>query len=78
MSHSPNQPAKKKKVSWRDEPFPELEVLPLALAGNWIAWSGDGLKIVAYAKTLVEAEQLARAAGEPEPIMERHPGVGRL
>lgn len=57
---------------------PEPEVLTLALAGNWIAWSGDGLRIVACAPTLVEAEELAHAAGEPEPIMERHPGRYRL
>ena len=60
------------------EPEPEPEVLPLALAGNWIAWSGDGLRIVAYAPELVEAEELAHAAGEPEPIMQRHPGAYRL
>ncbi len=77
MSQTPNPSAQPKKVSWRDQPFPEPEVLPLALAGNWIAWSGDGLKIVAYAKTLVEAEELAHAAGEPEPIMQRHPGTAR-
>ena len=58
--------------------FEEPEVLPLELAGNWIAWSGDGLRIVAYAPELVEAERLAHAAGEPEPILQRHPGRYRL
>lgn len=54
------------------------EVLPLWLAGHWVAWSGDGQRIVAYARKLVEAEELAHAVGEPEPILERHPGAGRL
>ena len=62
----------------RKEGAPEPEVLPQSLAGNWIAWSFDGLRIVAHAKTLEEAEQLAHAAGEPEPIFEFHPGMGRL
>ena len=56
----------------------EPEVLPLALAGNWIAWSSDGMQIVAWSRSLIEVENLAHAAGEPDPIFERHPGVGRL
>ena len=56
----------------------EPEVLPLWLAGNWVAWSEDGLRIVAYAPTLVEAEELAHAVGEPDPIFQLHPGIGRL
>ena len=35
---SPTQPRRR-----APETEPEPEVLPLALAGNWIAWSGDGL-----------------------------------
>lgn len=52
----------------------EPEVLPLSLAGNWVAWSSDGMRIVAAAPTIEEAERLAFEAGEPEPILERHPG----
>ena len=60
----------------RPEPGPdrEPEILPLSLAGQWIAWSSDGMRIVASAVTSEEAEQLAIAAGESEPILQRHPG----
>jgi hypothetical protein len=54
------------------------EVLPLSLAGKWVAWSSDGMRIVAAGDTIVEAERLAAEAGEPKPILERHPGRARL
>jgi hypothetical protein len=56
----------------------EPEILPLSLAGKWVAWSSDGMKIIASAETSEEAERLAIATGEPEPILERHPGRYRL
>ena len=78
MSQAVDQAARRWAGDRRQKGDPEPEVLPLSLAGNWIAWSYDGLRIVAYAKTLVEVEQLAHAAGEPEPIFEMHPGTARL
>ena len=56
------------------EPDQQPEILPLSLAGQWVAWSSDGMRIVASAPTSEEAELLAIASGEPEPILERHPG----
>ncbi len=56
----------------------EPEVLPLSLAGQWVAWSSDGMQIVAAASTIAEAERLATEAGEAEPILELHPGRARL
>ena len=50
----------------------EPEILPLSLAGKWVAWSSDGLRIVASAESIEDAERLAAEAGEPEPILERH------
>ena len=61
-----------------ERPAGEPEVLPLSLAGKWVAWSSDGMRIVAASESSEEAEQLAIAAGEPEPILERHPGRYRL
>ncbi len=78
MSQVVDRPTNSPEENDRRMRFEEPEVLPLSLAGNWIAWSADGLRIVAYAKTLVGAEELAHAAGEPEPIMQLHPGAGRL
>ena len=63
---------------YQDSEDQEPEVLPLSLAGKWVAWSSDGLRIVAAADTIDEAERLAAEAGEPEPIFERHPGRARL
>ena len=53
-------------------PLPES--LPLSLAGRWVAWSADGMRIVASAVTSDEALDLAHEAGEPEPILQRHTG----
>ena len=61
-----------------DSPSQEPEILPLSLAGKWVAWSSDGMRIVAAGETIDEAERLAAEAGEPEPIFERHPGRARL
>ncbi len=67
----PAQPTERPKAE-------EPEILPLSLAGKWVAWSSDGMRIVAAASTIEEAERLAADAGEPEPIMELHPGRCRL
>ena len=58
------------------EPMPES--VPLAYAGKWLAWSADGLKIVAVAETLKQVIAAAERAGEPDPIVELVPGPGRL
>lgn len=49
----------------------EPEIIPLSLLGKWVAWSSDGMRIVASAETSDEAERLAAEAGEPEPILHR-------
>ena len=56
---------------------PVPDSLPLALAGLWVAWSADGMRIVASALTSDEALDLAHEAGEPEPILQRHSGRHR-
>ncbi len=60
-------------VSQTNEP----EAVPLALAGRWIAWSSDGLRIIGSAVTLKDAEVVASRAGEKEPIFQRVVGMGR-
>ncbi len=44
--------------------------MPLELAGRWVAWSSDGLRIIGSGKTLEEAEAVATTAGEDDPIFE--------
>jgi hypothetical protein len=58
--------------------FHEPEVVPLASVGKWVAWSADGMRILAAAETIEEAERLAAEAGEVEPILERPPAPHRL
>jgi hypothetical protein len=60
-------------VSQTNEP----EAVPLALAGRWIAWSSDGLRIIGSAVTLNDAEEVASRAGEQEPIFQRVVGMTR-
>ena len=49
---------------------------PAVPAGQWVAWSSDGLRIVARRRPSEEAERLAAEAGEPEPILEIPPVTG--
>ena len=56
----------------------EREMIPLAYVGRWVAWSADGMRIVAVDDELDEAYRLAEEAGEPEPILERPPASHRL
>jgi hypothetical protein len=56
----------------------EPEVVPLAFVGKWVAWSSDGMRILATAETIEEAERLAAEVGESEPILERPPAPHRL
>ena len=49
------------------------QTIPLEFAGRWIAWSPDGMKIVASGGSFEEAEQAAAAAGFAEVAVERVP-----
>lgn len=59
-------------------PIDLSEVLKDAPAGEWIALSPDGMKIVATAKTIEEALAAAKKKGEENPIMTKVPPVGSL
>jgi hypothetical protein len=52
----------------------EPQSMPMELAGRWVAWSADGLRIIGSGKTLEEAEAVASAAGEHDAIFEIAPG----
>ena len=53
----------------------EPETIPRELAGRWIAWSADGLRIIGSGKTFQEAVEAATAAGDLDAIFERASGV---
>jgi hypothetical protein len=55
----------------------EPQSIPRELAGRWVAWSADGLRIIGSGATLNEAEEAASAAGEPDPIFEVASGTVR-
>jgi hypothetical protein len=52
---------------------PQRQPVPVELGGKWIAWSANGLRIVAHGETLDECEQAAERAGEKDPSFERTP-----
>lgn len=52
-------------------------VVPREFAGKWIAWNRKGTAIVASGKTLIEARDGARAAGERAPGFEWIPPANR-
>ena len=51
----------------------EPQSIPRELAGRWIAWSADGLRIIGSGATFQEAIEAAEAAGDPEAIFEVAP-----
>jgi hypothetical protein len=53
--------------------LPEARIVPLAYAGQWIAWNRQGTRVVASAGTLEEAKQAANSAGEMEPVFAKVP-----
>lgn len=52
---------------------PKRQPVPLELGGKWVAWSSDGLRIIAHGETLDECETAAEQTGEAEPSFERTP-----
>jgi hypothetical protein len=70
------EPNVKKTASGAMEiPADEAESVPVTMAGRWIAWSADGLRIIGSGPTLEEATAEAAAAGESDPIFERVGGA---
>lgn len=50
---------------------PKPQPVAIELGGQWIAWSTDGLRIIAYGETLDECERAAHQTDEQEPSFER-------
>lgn len=53
--------------------LPEPQTIPLELGGQWIAWSADGLRIIAHGETLPECKQAAQASAEADPCFQKVP-----
>lgn len=53
--------------------LPEPQTIPLELGGQWLAWSADGLRIIAHSATLPECKAAATAAGENDPCFQKAP-----
>jgi hypothetical protein len=47
--------------------------IPVEYAGKWIAWDHEQTKIVASGRTLAEAMEAAKLAGEKDPVMHKIP-----
>jgi hypothetical protein len=52
---------------------PATPVVPHEYGGRWIAWDYAGIRILAVADELADAEQAARQAGEARPRLEKVP-----
>jgi hypothetical protein len=55
-----------------DTPLPR-QTVPVELGGKWIAWSSNGMRIVASGDTLDECETAAKKEGEKDPSFEKAP-----
>lgn len=68
----------------RSERVQERPIVPRKYAGKWIAWSSDGMRIVASGDTLDEVQRAAKVAREQNagfewipPATARIVGAGR-
>ncbi len=68
MSKKSTRPKKTDAATVEQEP----DILPLSLAGKWVAWTNDGMHIVGSGDTIEEAERNAAKNGEAEPMLEFH------
>jgi hypothetical protein len=53
--------------------LPEPQTVPLELGGKWLAWSADGLRIIAHGDSFLECKEEANKAGETDPCFEKTP-----
>ncbi len=53
-----------------------VRVIPVELAGQWIAWDCGTEQIVAYGREIGDVMDSADAAGYPDAILERVPQPG--
>jgi hypothetical protein len=60
-------------VSINNQDVPQRQPVPSELGGKWIAWSADGLRIIAHADTLDECEAAAAATSDSDPSFEKVP-----
>lgn len=51
----------------------ELPMVPLEYAGKWIAWNREQTRVVAAGRTIKEALDAAKAAGEKDPVLAKVP-----
>lgn len=64
---------------WRERRPTRPDTIPLAYAGKWIAWSEDGLRILAVGDDFDACERAAVAAGHaPNRIAIGHVPGGRI
>jgi len=49
---------------------------PVEYAGQWVAWDRRETEIVAHGLHFKEVLDAARAAGHPEPVMQKVPALG--
>ncbi len=57
----------------------QVQVVPIELAGKWVAWSADHKSIISSANSLQEARQKAFDLGEKTPWLDKVPdGVVRF
>lgn len=56
-----------------DPKLPVPQIIPLELGGKWIAWSADGLRIIAHGESFSECKEEARKTGEQDPCFQKTP-----
>ena len=48
-------------------------LVPIELAGQWLAWNEDRTKILAHGNNMAQVREQAVAAGCPRPILQKVP-----
>ena len=56
-----------------NQELPVPQTVPVELGGKWLAWSADGLRIIAHGDSFSECKEEAKKAGEADPCYEKTP-----
>jgi len=54
------------------------EAVPASMAGRYVVWSADGLRMIGHGRTIAEAREMAGSPGDARLVIQKIPAVRRF
>lgn len=61
-----------------DQKSRKPDAVPASMAGRYVVWSEDGLRIIGHGKTIAEAREMAGTSSNARRVIQKIPSVRRL